>query len=603
MCATAVAAAESSPAVPLLLRMPLRRRACRLDPGSDSVFNRHMAVAGRIRGRLALAIVLTALIPVLVAVLLAQSMVQHTAARFFVPEIGSHLDQSLGVYQELARAVKMSMRSAATAVAADEALRKAAQQRDSAAIRQELQRLFPKYPGLVSLTVKQAEGEPLARVDRGYPLDRSKENDLVVVRPLAGDAKRGSPEANAGATGRAATEEGEQAVPAAVRLVAVFAAAQARFEQRDKLSQFLDTYRRIERRRKADEASYVYAFAALLGLTIVAAVGVGALLARGVSARISELAEVTKLVGAGDLTIRAPERGSDEIADLARAFNRMLGEVEAGRARVEYLQRIGAWQEMARRLAHEIKNPLTPIQLAVQEIHRRYRGDDAHYRELVNSTLEVVEDEVATLRRLVGEFSDFARVPRAQLKEADLAALLQDQRERLAMPDEGLTEAGERDDEPRAQVQVRLDLQHAPAPAYVDRQMLRRALINLARNAAQAACAAEVQAVQVCLRLIREGDYWTVDVDDNGPGIPPPLRTTVFDPYITTRTEGTGLGLAIVKKIVVEHGGSIAALQSPLGGARIRIRLPVAGTPDGVAALESSAWEGSSSTGRRQAAG
>ena len=137
------------------------------------------------------------------------------------------------------------------------------------------------------------------------------------------------------------------------------------------MSQFVDTYKQVERRRESDEQSYVYAFAALLGITIVAAVGVGTLLARGVSSRLGELADATKRVGAGDLSIRVPEDGAAEIADLAGAFNRMLGEVEASRARIEYLQRIGAWQEMARRLAHEIKNPLTPIQLAVQEVHRR----------------------------------------------------------------------------------------------------------------------------------------------------------------------------------------------------------------------------------------
>ena len=125
-----------------------------------------MAASGRIRRRLALAIVLTALIPVLVAILLAESMVRQTAARFFVPEIGSRLDQSLGLYQELARSVKASMRNAASAIAATEALRKAAREGDKAATKQELERLFPRYPALVSLRVLDAKGKTLATVDR-----------------------------------------------------------------------------------------------------------------------------------------------------------------------------------------------------------------------------------------------------------------------------------------------------------------------------------------------------------------------------------------------------------------------------------------------------
>src|SRR5205823_5340845 len=130
-------------------------------------------------------------------------------------------------------------------------------------------------------------------------------------------------------------------------------------------------------------------------------------------------------VAGGDLEVRVPEEGDDEVGDLAVSFNRMLGEIERSRARIEYLQRIGAWQDMARRLAHEIKNPLTPIQLAVEEVHSKYaaldRGkatveDDARMRKLLDTTLEIVTEEVGTLRRLVSEFSDFARLPRARLE-------------------------------------------------------------------------------------------------------------------------------------------------------------------------------------------
>ena len=209
------------------------------------------------------------------------------------------------------------------------------------------------------------------------------------------------------------------------------------------MSQFVDTYKQIDRRRQAVEQSYMYTFAALLGITIVMAIGVGVLLARGVSSRIAELAAATKAVGAGDLSIRVPEHGKDEIADLARAFNRMLGEVEASRARIEYLQRIGAWQEMARRLAHEIKNPLTPIQLAVQEIHRRYGGERPEYQKLLDTTLEIVEDEVGTLRRLVSEFSSFARMPQAALEEHDLVEFLTEQKTRLSLLDEDIADGGE----------------------------------------------------------------------------------------------------------------------------------------------------------------
>src|SRR4029079_18424519 len=120
-----------------------------------------------------------------------------------------------------------------------------------------------------------------------------------------------------------------------------------------------------------------------------------------------------------------------------RAFNRMLGELERSRARIEFLRRIGEWQKMARRLAHEIKNPWRPSQLAVEECHRRYEGDDAEYRRILETTLEVVAEEVGSLRRLVGEFSSFARLPRAELSPGDLGEFLREQRDHFAASGEG----------------------------------------------------------------------------------------------------------------------------------------------------------------------
>jgi nitrogen fixation/metabolism regulation signal transduction histidine kinase len=343
------------------------------------------------------------------------------------------------------------------------------------------------------------------------------------------------------------------------------------------MSRFVDTYRRVESRRATDETSYVYAFALLLGITIVAAAGVSVLFARSVSLRLAELASATHRVGAGDLTIRVPERGRDEIAELARAFNRMVREVEASRARIEYLQRIGAWQEMARRLAHEIKNPLTPIQLAIQELHSRYRGEDPVFADLVDSTLEIVEDEVRTLRRLVSEFSEFARLPRAELVPADLGSFLLEQCERLQqMRDwpKPVDQKGAEDEWPSLILTCRLDV--STAPVRMDRQMFRRVLVNLIQNAVEAAREGGRASVRVDVQLTRKGDNWVVDIDDDGPGVDSVMQDVMFDPYFTTKHSGTGLGLAIVKKAVVEHGGSIEVGVSVLGGALFRIRLPSA---------------------------
>jgi len=496
---------------------------------------------GRIRRRLALAIVLTALIPVCTAIWLSRSMLRQSSARFFLPEIGQRLRQSLELYQELAGAVKGRMRSDTEALAAAPSLRLAVHERDREGLQKSLRAELVRYPDLVSLVVRDDADQVLGAVDRGQPVDPERELQLDVSQPLPDD----------------------------VVLEAVFATSRARFEQLEDMGRFVETYGQIEQRREADERTYVYAFAALLGITIVAAVGVGSSLARGVSVRLGRLARATEQVGAGDLSLRVSANGNDEISDLARAFNHMLREIQTNRGRIEYLQQLATWQGMARRLAHEIKNPLTPIQLAVQEIHQRYTGTDPAYRQAVNTTLEVVEAEVGTLRRLVTEFSDFARLPKAKLAHDDLFDFLRAQEgQRQLATEQGLG------------VAVRFDIPAGAARVELDRQMFRRVLINLINNAAQATAGMSGERLIAIVAEPPSGKWLRLHVDDNGPGIPETQRPTVFDPYVTHTAGGTGLGLAIVKKIVIEHGGTIDVGSSPEGGARISITLPMGPSAD-----------------------
>jgi two-component system nitrogen regulation sensor histidine kinase NtrY len=492
---------------------------------------------GRIRRRLALAIVLTALIPVCTAIWLSRSMLRQSSARFFLPEIGQRLGQSLELYQELAAAVKGRMRSDTEVIAASPALREALERRDLQALEKSIRADLARYPDLVSLVIRDDADQVLAQADRGQPVDPERELQLTVGHPLPDDST----------------------------LEAVFATARSRFEQLEDMGRFVDTYSQIEQRRETDERTYVYAFAALLGITIIAAIGVGSSLARSVSARLARLARATEQVGAGDLSLRVNISGNDEISDLARAFNHMLAEIQTNRGRIEYLQQLATWQGMARRLAHEIKNPLTPIQLAVQEIHQRYTGTDPAYRQAVNTTLEVVEAEVGTLRRLVTEFSDFARLPKAKLSSDDLFDFLRKERSQREL-------ASDHADG----VAVHFEIpETGSARIELDRQMFRRVLINLINNATQATALSEGQRRIVVKAEPPSGKWLSVHVEDNGPGIPEAQRPTVFDPYVTHTAGGTGLGLAIVKKIVVEHGGTISVGSSPLGGARISISLPI----------------------------
>src|SRR5205814_6024339 len=148
--------------------------------------------------------------------------------------------------------------------------------------------------------------------------------------------------------------------------------------------------------------------------------------ARRATGRVATLREAASRVAAGDLSVRVAPRGRDELDELGRAFDRMVGELGDARSRLEYLQKVSAWQEVARRLAHEIKNPLTPIQLAVQELASKYRGGDPEYARLLATAQEILNEEVGAIRRLVDDFSAFAKLPKVEPAPIDLGQAVED---------------------------------------------------------------------------------------------------------------------------------------------------------------------------------
>ncbi len=534
-------------------------------------------ILGTTARRVAFAIFVTALLPLVAGTLTARALLARVSATAFQPEFGAHLDQALGVYADLARALKQEMRAEAEAIAASEPLRAAALARDGGALDAALASAFAAHPALVELRVETCAGADLGHRARPTPVDPGAERTLSVRRALGP-----APSDAAGEPGGCAEDH-----PDALVLAATFAAPRGRLDELASLQSFTQAYHQIEHRHREEYLDQTYAdvFLALLCGTVVLAVAAGALVVRPVTRRIARLAAATRPVAEGDLSVRVALEGDDEVADLGRAFDRMLEELAQSRARVEFLRRMSEWQKMARRLAHEIKNPLTPIQLAVEECHRRYRGDDPEFRRVLQTTFEVVEEEVGSLRRLVTEFAGFARLPRAALRPGDLGGFLREQAAHFAAAD------GDEDERALfAGVDVAFDVPDGAMPASIDEEMLHRALINVIRNAAQAiregARAGTGRRGQVRVAAREERGGYAITVDDDGPGIPAEVAPVLFDPYVTTRRDGTGLGLSIVKKIVVDHGGSIDAGSGPLGGARIRLVLPREGSAEARAALE-----------------
>lgn len=226
-------------------------------------------------------------------------------------------------------------------------------------------------------------------------------------------------------------------------------------------------------------------------------------------------------------------------------------------------QRRAAWSDVARRIAHEIKNPLTPIVLSAERLKRRFGPDIAKGQDVFNDLTDTIVRQVGDLRRMVDEFSAFARMPTPTFRTESLPEIA-----RQAM---FLSEV--------ATPHVRYHLDVGPdIPAFVcDRRQIGQAFTNLLKNASEAiTISAESTSGEVAVSILRRGDSLLVDIADTGVGLPPELRDRIFEPYVTTRPRGTGLGLAIVKRIVEDHHGRLDIMNRPEGGAVARLEFDLA---------------------------
>ncbi|HKQ14510.1 MAG TPA: ATP-binding protein [Steroidobacteraceae bacterium] len=231
-------------------------------------------------------------------------------------------------------------------------------------------------------------------------------------------------------------------------------------------------------------------------------------------------------------------------------------------------QRDAAWGEVARRLAHEIKNPLTPIQLSAERIRRKLLGSmNEGEAQMLDRATHTIVQQVEAMKEMVNAFSEYARAPEMDVSRFDLNQLIAEVAE--------LYRAGPREAGRIARPKLKLD--PALTEIEADRGRLRQIIHNLLANAIEALEGARDPEIRVETRLVEraEGQLAEITVEDNGPGFRPDVIGQVFDPYVTTKSKGTGLGLAIVKKIVEEHGGRIEADNARTGGARVRIELPL----------------------------
>jgi nitrogen fixation/metabolism regulation signal transduction histidine kinase len=224
-------------------------------------------------------------------------------------------------------------------------------------------------------------------------------------------------------------------------------------------------------------------------------------------------------------------------------------------------QRDAAWGEVARRLAHEIKNPLTPIQLSAERLRRRYLDSNSTDLELLDRATHTIILQVDAMKEMVNAFSQYAKAPAIEFAPTDLNGLIVEVIELYRHQEHPVT--------------IEIDPAHDLPPLPLDAGRMRQVLHNLMRNSIEAIEGIEGGRIRIETRLAENREYAEICVSDNGPGFADDIMDQAFYPYVTSKPKGTGLGLAIVKKLVEEHGGQIRAGNSKRGGAEISILIPL----------------------------
>lgn len=301
----------------------------------------------------------------------------------------------------------------------------------------------------------------------------------------------------------------------------------------------------------------------------IMAVAVGILIALLLSwwgtARVTrplrDLAQAARAVSAGNWDTRVDVKGGGEVAELARAFNQMTSQLVEQREHLLQAERVAAWREVARRLAHELKNPLFPLQTTVENLRRAKEQNPDQFEEVFQESTQILLSEIDNLKKIVGRFSDFAKMPRPELGAVNVNDVV---RSVVKLFEAQFGAVG------RPPITPELHLDDKLPTIQADQTLLHRALENLVLNAMDAMPAGGV----LMLRTTHQNGNVNIEISDTGTGLTPEESARLFTPYYTTKQHGTGLGLAIVQSVVADHGGRISVDSESGVGTSVHIELP-----------------------------
>lgn len=313
----------------------------------------------------------------------------------------------------------------------------------------------------------------------------------------------------------------------------------------------------VELQRRIRTAAFVSA-----GAGFLLAILLSGWAASRVTRPVEQLAQAARAVAVGDWNTHVPVSSTDELGELAEAFNRMTRELQEQKQRLVQSERVAAWRELARRLAHELKNPLFPLQLTVENLLRARQLAPGQFDEVFQESSTTLLAEIGHLRTIISRFSEFSSMPRPQFQWVDANTLVQNVA-RLHL-------AQMRSRNPGSEVECRLDLAGAIEPIAADPDLLHRALSNLVLNAMEAM----PQGGTLTLRTAQKEGNTLIEVSDTGAGLSQEECAHLFTPYYTKKVHGTGLGLAIVQSVISDHGGRISVRSQPGRGASFVIELP-----------------------------